>query len=386
MLLFCAAVSLGGCGLFGEDLPSPKIPDNLQIYTSVFGKGAGIWTFDPNTFEVQDTLQTGSSWGMSFSPDNRITYPAWRDSGTDISKVYAFYVHTKEMLREQEVWNPNAELDHSGNRLVSMGGNPGIQILDAHTFEILYEGHTHLRNLATKMTASPLRDEIYALVHLADQPGVAGVMVLNTQTFEIEAIIPLTDDENRRRSMQGSYIDISPDGRYVYATVFNWQGGGGYGSFHVIDLQDRRQIFESLCGGFAWIGVAPNGRYVYLSDSAGTPFYTFGISFEFPPTNQMLRYDVQRRSMSVFADGGSDFGLGGTHLDLLITSAIAVAPDSRSMFIRVLSAGQTSDGISPRLMHIDTRTKELINVYNLPPDPDGFTRAHIHHLKIGFRP
>jgi DNA-binding beta-propeller fold protein YncE len=176
------------------------------------------------------------------------------------------------------------------------------------------------------------------LIHEEGKSGVAGVMVFNTESFLIKDIIPLTDDETRRRSMQGSYIDISPDGRYVYATVFNWQGGGGYGSFHVIDLEKGEQVFESVCGGFAWIGVSPDGRYVYLSDSAGTPFFAGGISLEFNPTNQILRYDVNRRRIDVFVDGGRDLGLSGT--DILITSSIAVAPDSRSMYIRVLFGGR----------------------------------------------
>lgn len=265
-----------------------------------------------------------------------------------------------------------------------MGGiQPGIQVLDAQTFDIIFEGHTQfINNRMAQLAASPIENKVFALIQTYGESGSTGVMIFNYESYEVEAIIPLTEDEDRRRSMQGSYIDISPDGRYVYATIFNWQGGGGYGSFHVIDVKTGEQVFEAPCGGFAWLGVSPDGRHVYLSDSAGTPFHTVGISYEFIPTNTILRYDVIRRRMETFASGAKDIGLTG---NLLITSSITVAPDSRSAFIRVLAAESTNEGYTPSIIHIDTRTKKLLNYYRLPPDPDGFIRAWMHQLTFGRR-
>lgn len=391
LLLICVFV-LEGCGILdsSDNHPPPVIPDKLILLTTVFGQGQGIWTFDPQNLEVQDTLETGSTWSINFSPDYRTVYSAWRDRDTEpeISQGFAIDKTTGEIINQQELWNSHLQIDRTGNYLISMGGiQPGIQVLDVQTFDIVFEGYTQFINRRmAQVAASPVENKVFALVEAHGESGTAGVMIFNYENYEVEAIIPLTDDEDRRQSMQGVYIDISPDGRFIYSTVFNWQGGGGFGSFHVIDLEKGKQVFESSCGGFAWIGVSPDGRHVYLSDSAGTPFHTVGISYEFIPTNEILRYDVKRRQMETFARGGSDFGLSGTENDLLITSSIAVAPDSRSMFIRVLSAGMTDEGISPRIIHVDTRTKELINVYTQPPDPDGFVRSLLHQLKIGFRP
>jgi DNA-binding beta-propeller fold protein YncE len=378
------AFTLVSCGILNssDNHPPPEIPDNLVLYATVFGQGQGIWTFDPQTLDVQDTLATGSSWSINFSPDYKTVYAAWWDSKTDINEAYAIDAENNEVVKRKEIWNPNVELDRTGTRLIIMGGNPGIQMLDAQTFEILFEGHPHIRNLTAQVAASPVKDEFYALVHIEGQSGVAGVMVFDIETFSIKSVIPLTEDGDRHRSMQGSYIDISPDGRYVYATVFNWQGGGGYGSFHVIDVETGEQVFEAPCGGFAWLGVSPDGRYVYISDSAGTPFHAGGISHEFIPTNTILRYDVNRRRMETFASGAKDIGLAG---NLLITSSITVAPDSRSAFIRVLAAESTNEGYAPSIIHIDTRTKKLMNYYRLPPDPDGYIRAWVHQLKFGQR-
>lgn len=378
------AFTLVSCGILdsSDNHPPPEIPDNLVLYATVFGQGQGIWTFDPQTLEVQDTLATGSSWSINFSPDYKTVYAAWWDSKTDINEAYAIDAENNEVVKSKEIWNPNVELDRTGTRLISMGGNPGIQMLDAQTFEILFEGHPHISNLTAQVVASPVKDEFYALVHIEGQSGVAGVMVFDIETFSIKSVIPLTEDGDRHRSMQGSYIDISPDGRYVYVTVFNWQGGGGYGSFHIIDVETGEQVFEAPCGGFAWLGVSPDGRYVYISDSAGTPFHTGGISHEFIPTNTILRYDVNRRRMETFASGAKDIGLTG---NLLITSSITVAPDSRSAFIRVLAAESTNEGYAPSIIHIDTRTKKLMNYYRLPPDPDGYIRAWMHQLKFGQR-
>ncbi len=383
------ALTIHSCGILdsSDNHPPPEIPDNVVLYATVFGQGQGIWTFDPQNLEVQDTLATGSSWSINFSPVYRTVYSAWRDSETNISSVYAIDIASGDKVKQQELWNSHVQIDRSGKKLISMGGiQPGIQVLDAQTFDIIFEGHTQfINNRMAQVAASPIENKVFALIQTYGESGLTGVMIFNYESYEVEAIIPLTEDEDRRRSMQGSYIDISPDGRYVYATVFNWQGGGGYGSFHVIDVETGQQVFEAPCGGFAWLGVSPDGRHVYLSDSAGTPFHTVGISYEFIPTNEILRYDVNRRQIDTFARGGSDFGLSGTEIDLLITSSIAVAPDSRSMFIRVLSAGMTEEGISPRLIHVNTRTRELLNVYTQPPDPDGFVRSWLHQLKIGFR-
>ncbi|MFU8862114.1 MAG: hypothetical protein ACNA8K_17035 [Cyclonatronaceae bacterium] len=384
LFFLMGAFTLVSCGILdsSDNHPPPEIPDNLVLYATVFGQGQGIWTFDPQTLEVQDTLATGSSWSINFSPDYKTVYAAWWDSKTDINEAYAIDAENNEVVKSKEIWNPNVELDRTGTRLISMGGNPGIQMLDAQTFEILFEGHPHISNLTAQVVASPVKDEFYALVHIEGQSGVAGVMVFDIETFSIKSVIPLTEDGDRHRSMQGSYIDISPDGRYVYVTVFNWQGGGGYGSFHIIDVETGEQVFEAPCGGFAWLGVSPDGRYVYISDSAGTPFHTGGISHEFIPTNTILRYDVNRRRMETFASGAKDIGLTG---NLLITSSITVAPDSRSAFIRVLAAESTNEGYAPSIIHIDTRTKKLMNYYRLPPDPDGYIRAWMHQLKFGQR-
>ncbi len=369
-----------------DDNGKPGLPDNAVLITTAFGQGEGIWTFNPQTLEVQDTLTTGTSWSINFSPDYRTVYSAWWDSNTDISKTYAIDVETNNIIKNQEIWNPNVKLDWTGTRLISMGGNPGIQVLDAQTFEVLHEGHTDFRNLTVKMATSPVKDEFYALVNKEGKSGIFGLMVFDAQNYSVKSVIPLTNDENRRTNMQGSYIDISPDGRYIYATVFNWQGGGGYGTFHVIDLKEGKQVFEALCGALAWLAVSPDGRHVYISDSAGTAFSYGGISHEFDPTNQILRYDVQQKQVDIFASGGSDFGLTDSHNDVLITSSIVVAPDSRSMYIRILSAGKTDEGISPGIIHVDTRTRELLNAYSQSPDSDGFVRSWLHQLKIGFRP
>jgi WD40 repeat protein len=122
----------------GKYSPS-KIPVNMILLSTVFGQGQGIWLFNPTTFEIYDTVVTGGSWSVNLSPDHKILYTAWWDSETQISKVFVIDMETKKIIHEQEILNPNVDLDHTKYRLISMGGNPGIQILDAHTFEIHHE-------------------------------------------------------------------------------------------------------------------------------------------------------------------------------------------------------------------------------------------------------
>lgn len=387
ILIMIALLFFGSCNLLNSDesIEPAEVPEYLKLYSTVFGQGRGLWTFTADSLVAIDTLSTEEVWGIQFSSDYQIYYGGWWDNESGSHNVYAFDMNTQEILMEREVWNSVVTIDHKNEQLIGMGANDGIQVIDLKDFGLVFEGYTQFRNNALKAAISPTKNEYYTLVNKKGISGVSGLVVFNTNTTKIETVIPLTDDDIRKRTMQGSFLDVSPDGRYVYATVFNWQSGGGYGSFHVFDMEKREQVFEADCGSFAWIGVSPNGRYVYLSDSAGTPYNTIGISYEFTPSNTILRYDVQRRQIDIFADGGSTFGLSDTENDVLITSSIAVLPDSRSMYIRVLAGGQTIDSLSPSIMHVDTRTKEILNVFTPEPDPDGFIRSSFHHLQIGRR-
>lgn len=387
LLIILLLFVLVSCSLQSTDdnFEPAEIPPNLQLYTTVFGQGSGLWAFDPNTLEVQDTLSINDPISISFSPDYSAVYTSDRNSETNIYYAYKIDKLSNNIIQTQEIWNPFIWLNGSADKLFSLGSYQGIQILDAESLEILHEEQTDLTLSAALAVSSPDGRYFYAMVSVPGQNGLAGLLIYDLKERSIKSIIPLTDDENRRSNMSGSYIDISPDGRNVYITVFNWQGGGGYGSFHVIDVEKEEQIFEAPCGGFAWLGVSPDGRHVYLSDPAGAPFGFRGSGFELIPTNTILRYDVRQKKMETFANGGSTFGLIEDNHILIVTS-ITVLPDSRSMYIRVMVAGKTEEGLRPSIIHVDTRTKELLNYYYLPPDPDGFVRSVIHQLITGRKP
>lgn len=359
-----------GCSVFSSsDGDLPNIPGNMVLYVTTSSAERGILKIDPQNMSVTDTIPSGVTWSISLSPDCKILYTASQHSSSKINTAYAFDAVSKEVLNSQTIWNAHLQLDRTGKMLISMGVNNGIQILDAETFEILYQGHTNIRSALRQISVSPVKNKFYALIYEGvNEVEFKGVMVFNTDDFTLESIIPLTiNHEQISAAAEGTFIDISPDGRYLYATTRF--------SFHVIDLEKKVQVFETETADYTWLAVSPDGRHVYLTDPYGVKFDNiYGATVGVPNvTDQILRYDTRNKKMEVFADGGSTFGFS---TDALITTSIVVAPDSRSMFIRVLLFRESSDGKLPvpAILHVDTRSKEVINILEI--------ELNLHQLKL----
>lgn len=281
---------------------------------------------------------------------------------------------TKVINKQVNTRNYEIILDPLKEKVITYRGSDYIQFYDAQTLTLTFEDSIGLGTIR-KMVASTAKNEVYAFI--STEQGTK-IIVYNTHDYRLEQIIALSDNETRNNGMTPVDLDISPDGNNLYATVFNWSdpdAPGWYGSFHAIDLLTNQVDTEFVCGAYSQIGVAPDGKYVYLTDPAG---YTY----ELMPTNQVLRYDVISKEIEVFIDGSIDIGLKPMgDSDYFITDQIVIAPDSRTMFITIAGAVTTADGNDIHIAKIDTKTKRILDYYAIPRDYRGYITSEIRRLR-----
>jgi hypothetical protein len=203
-----------------------------------------------------------------------------------------------------------------------------------------------------------------------------GIIVYNYETFQVERVIQIAESERQIR-MSPSSIVVSSDDEYLFLTVWNEIGGGGYGSFFVVDLKQNSVLGEYPCGGYAQLAISPNNKYVYITDPAG---YLRDI----PSINKLLRYDVDRHEVEVFINSLSDIGLVRNRF---ITDKLIVADDNRTLFITFWSGPpRTSDGKIVHLIKLDSLTKRVISTFSLPLNEQGEFTQYIFEIKLGLYP
>lgn len=356
--------------------------DCLSIYASVDGNFTGIWVFDANSLEIIDNLELDSyPFSYEISSDNS----TWYYSTMNLSytnSITAIDAHTKSISSQIDTRNRNFIMDHSKNLIINYYGSDFIDFYDAQTLTLFNMDSLGLGpEGVNKVVSSETDGRIYSF-HIS-QDGT-GIMIYNTESFQIEQIIKLSENEIRNKGMSPADLKLSPDGNYLYATVYNWSdpnASGWYGSFHVIDLSTNQIIFEHICGSYSQMGVSPDGRYVYVSDPAG-------YLYEMMPTNHVLRYDINSREMELFINGPDDIGLVSFRDDYIyfITDQIVIAPDNRTMFITLGGAVKTADGKDIHMAKIDTYTKRILDYYAIPRDYRGYITSQMKRLRLGKYP
>ena len=373
LILFCSI----GCKKSGPveppDPPQP-LPDDLALFASIDGNWTGIWVFDTDSLKLIDSLQTISfTSSIEFSPNYSIWYTIVRDH-SDNAILIAIDARTKNILQQAITRNPFLISALQGRLLVGYYVKV-TEIFDPETFLLI---RADSLGWVDKAIACPKSPKLYLLSqsYNLNDPGPR-VVIYDLRDFKIDRTIELTDITYRRNRMQSSALAISPDGKYLFVTVFNWVGGGGYGTFHAIDLTNNQVVAEYLCGKFSQMGVSPDGRYVYISDPAG-------YKYMMVPTDHVLRYNIHSLSMEVFINGLRDIGLAGKML--MITDQVVIAPDNRTMFLTFMGDAHTTDGKQVHMIKLDILTKKVLGIYSIPPDYRGYITQIIVKLKLGKYP
>ena len=368
-LLLMLVILFIACGVF-----DPEPLDNFALFASIDGNPRGLWIFDANTFEKIDSLEM--DWVplvFDISDDNSTWY-----STLNNKDIIAIDANTKAIDMQITTRNYDPILDWQKKHIITYYGSDYIQFYDVQTFELVYEDSLGLGWEGIRMmVASPIEDKVYAF-HISEQG--TGIMIYNTLNYQIEQVIELSDNIERNRGMSPTDISVSPDGNYLFITVYNWSDPNApswYGSFHVIDLSANQVVAEYSCGTYAQMGVSPDGSYIYLSDPAG-------YLIESHPSNQVLRYDITSQTMEVFIDGPADIGLKSSNNDNIyfITDQIIIAPDNRTMFITLGGAVTTATGKDIHMAKIDIRTKKVLEYFAIPRDYRGYITSEIRKLKL----
>jgi hypothetical protein len=350
-------------------IETTPLPNGLAIFGIVEGDTAGIWVFDPNTMKEIDRYATciyppctTPPSSMVVSSDGSSWYYIWMDT------LFEVDANTKAIVKKVKTDGYMVHMTGDSTYLITYG-RKWTQFRNRQTFEVVRQDSL---GYLLYMTSSPAENKFYA-IQKAQNGTLQGVLVYDLDSFHVDRVIPIADSA-RQSIMEPADFDISPDGRYLYVSVFNW-GSTWYNTYHVIDLATDLVIAEYSCGSYAQIGVSPDGHYVYLSDPRG-------YMYDFFPTWHVLRYDVQTRAMSVFIDWRVFNGLS-----YVSTSCeVFVSPNSKILFLNVgvgIDYIRTCDGKRANLLKIDVETKTILGVYEFEPDDRGYVHEGIQKLLLG---
>lgn len=358
--------------LEASNQPPPPLPSNLTLFASFDGDKTGISLFNPNTFQLQDSVNTTPAvpWGIEFSQDNSTWYFVLKQNSA--SQLIAFNPLSKTIIQSVNTTGTLLSSDKDQNLLITYGYEADrTQIFKRNDLSLV---HQDSLGLVIRVVTSPNHLKMYATHQEYNTGQFTGILVYNLESFSIEKEIIINQDH----SQIPSDLEISSDGRYLFLATF-YGPLHGLGRFYAIHLETSQIIASYYCGSMAQIGRSPDGKSVYISDPAG---YQYMLS----PTGILLKYDIESREMEEFIDWVPYNLTNGAWQGRLPTDQIVVGPDSRTMFLTTFGAGITPDGKDIDILKIDLLTKEILDVLSLPRNPQGFQTEIIVGLKLGNYP
>ncbi|GBD86100.1 hypothetical protein BMS3Abin03_00009 [bacterium BMS3Abin03] len=334
--------------------PPPPLPDDAALYLSMDGVKAGLWVLNANSLKLVDSMITVPAvpWYVEFSPDYNIWYSIWGRLGNE--KLYSGTTSPLKVLNSVQLLDAKSGLVKSpdDNYLIAYL-NKGIDIFDRTTMNLILHDTSLGGGKWTRIAMSKHQDRFYFTIRRPDRELIGfGLFDLNELKI-IDSVLVFNPDEYPH--MEDADLVLSPDDRQLYLSVWNWRHGGGFNSFFVIDVIEKKIIGEFPCGPFAQLAVSPDGKSVYISNPNG---YLYG----FQSNERMLRYDVVTNTMHKFLD------IGGT-------DRIVVADDNRTIFITTIYGGD--------IIKVDANTKKVIGRFPLPLDSLGRATNTTRNITLG---
>lgn len=368
ILVVCIFSTQFACKDLGNDLPPapstplppppppPPLPDDVALYVSMDDfKGVGMRILNANSLQVIDSMSTrpGAPWTIEFSPDNNNWYSCW-GRGTNYS-LFSGNVHPLAIRNSVPLQYSKYALAKSINqRYLVAYGYKGIDVFERTTLNLVHQDTSSFLGQSSRIAASQNRNLIYFTGWENRQQ--IGFGVYDLDSLRITDTLRLFDAV-QYPGLQDADLLTSPDDRFLFFSAWNWRGGGGFNSFFVIDISEKRIVAEYPCGPFARLALSPEGKSVYIS-KAGFNLYIF------PPNNyRMYRYNVQTNTINNFLDRGGSTG-------------IAVADDNRTVFISDFSVIEKVDALSGR----------IIGSYTIPRDSLGSFTSNIRNIRLGKYP
>ncbi|HSW53767.1 MAG TPA: hypothetical protein VLH59_01640 [Ignavibacteriaceae bacterium] len=361
-LLFLYFLSCDDNGVEPRDIPLPPLPDDAAIFVSMDdADGLGMLILNANTLEPIDSMYTtpGFPFSIEFSPDYNTWYSSWGRNANYC--LYSGSIHPIEILNSIPLIYAKGYLAQSPDRgYIVAYGYKGIDVFERETLNLLYQDTT-ITDTFAGITFSKKQNNIYYV--WTEKGEIVGIGVFN---IELKKTIDTLRLFNRIKypDIASSDIVVSNDDKYLFFSAWNWRGLGGYGSFFVIDLIERRIIKEYPAGAFSQLGISPDGINVYMGDPGG---YLYIL----PSLKKVWRYDIKNKTMNIFFDS-----FGGT-------DQFASADDNRTIFISAWGQFKTPDGIDASIVKVDALTKKIIGSYTIPKDSLGNYSRLIRNIKFG---
>jgi hypothetical protein len=345
---------------------SPRlVPDDYALFAIVDGTPPGIWVFDANTLTVMDSLITyRTPTSLEISPDGTQWYTIWRDVA---DTLYVIDVQSKAILHRLPTRGYDVGGDKDKQFLITSG--EVTEIWNRSQLTVI-----HVDSPATvgyPGVSSPIKNKFYSL-----GPGRGVSSRYDLDSFKIEKYFGLGDSMSQLY-MSGVDLDVAPDERYLYATVFNYNDNNWYTTFHVFDLQTDSLLGIYHCGSNAEMGVSPNGEFVYLTEPLHPIYWS-------PPSQRILRYNVGSHTMEVFFKWTDIVSLSG---GITTSHRIAMSPDSMAFFVTIGGGYPlTCQDERAKLLKIDTASKSLLANFEFAPNDQGWIVQDIIALKVGLYP
>jgi hypothetical protein len=337
--------------------PPPPLPEDVALYVSMDSYAdCGICILNANSLQRVDSLVTrpGVPWTIEFSPNYSVWYSIWATSGSNHSlfsgEVRPLSVRQVVPLQDSKY----ALVKSADERYLIAFGNKGIEVYDRSTLSLFHRDTSSVFNSQSPIRSSQSNNRIYFVWIENRQP--IGVASYDLDSLRLLDTLRLFDDA-RYPGLRDVDLVVSPDDTFLFLSAWNWRGFGGFNSFFVIDLCQRRLVAEYRCGPFARLAVSPNGRSVYIS-RAGFTLYIL------PPNNhRTYRYDVLSNTMHDFLSRGGSTG-------------IVVADDNRTVFLSDAS----------EIIKVDALTGTTLGTYSVPLDSLGRLTSLIRNIRLGKYP
>lgn len=363
LFVICCLLFVGSCRervVPPPDKPPyiPPLPDDVALYVSIDDwEGVGLRVLNANSLELVDSLITkpGVPWTIEFSPDYENLYSIWHGIPSYIHNIYSVKLPTLEVTnRVQLKYSKHALAKSADERYLVAYGINGMDIFDRQTLSLVLQDTSDFYGKSSRIAASRNHNKIY-FTRWQNRPCV-GFGVYDLDSLKVTDTLTIFD-KTMYPGLEDVDLVVSPDDKFMFFSAFNWRGGGGFNSFFVINISEKRIIAKYPCGPFARLAVSPDGKSVYIS-KAGWTLYIF-------PTvhHPMYRYDVETNTLSTFLKRGGSTG-------------IAIADDNRTIFISDFS----------QIQKVDALSGTIFGYYTLPLDSLGQLTSHIRNIRLGKYP
>ncbi len=265
-----------------DDLPLNLVVSPSKKYAAVTNNGQStqsITLLDVKAQTILDTVRVGKAYvGLAFSEDEKRLYA----SGGNDNKILVYSIADNQLVADQPLvlgkpWPVKISptglcVDDAQNRLyVVTKEDNSLYVTDTKTRQVLRK--LNVGAAAYTCLLSPDKKELFISLW-----GGAGVLVINTKTFDIAARIPTNKNPND--------LQLTRDGRYLFVA------NGNDNTVALIDVA-KRQIIETLTTSLfpnAPVGTTPNG--LALSDDENTLYIANADN------NCLAMFDVSRKGHS----------------------------------------------------------------------------------------